>query len=130
VRLRSRTGAARPGSGCGAARDRRTRSRLAEAVGDEEREPIAASRGVALAKPGRLTKDAPRSGSPRPDGLSAPARASVPPADHSFSRAGADNEAARGCCSPSESDTFRGACPEPPDRERGRSSGTGPLRAA
>jgi arylsulfatase A-like enzyme len=34
--------------------------------------------------------------------LSAPARTSVPPADHSFSRAGADNEAARDCCSRSE----------------------------
>jgi uncharacterized protein YhbP (UPF0306 family) len=34
--------------------------------------------------------------------LSAPARASVPPADHSFSRAGADNEAARDCRSRSE----------------------------
>jgi hypothetical protein len=35
--------------------------------------------------------------------LSAPARESVPPADHSFSRAGADNEAARDYCSRSES---------------------------
>jgi hydroxymethylbilane synthase len=35
--------------------------------------------------------------------LSAPARESVPPADHSFSRAGADNEVARDCCSRSES---------------------------
>jgi hypothetical protein len=37
--------------------------------------------------------------------LSAPARESVPLAEHPFSGAGADNEAARDCCSRSEGGT-------------------------
>jgi glutamate-ammonia-ligase adenylyltransferase len=53
--------------------------------------------------------------------LSAAARTSVPPADHSFARAAADNEAARDCCSRSEpvapgverAEAFADASPDP-----------------